>query len=194
MMFQRHLTAVYPGLTGSDVDDLYQDAFIAIQENIRNDKVSKGTTWNSYILTIGLNLAGKRWRKEGKSDSVDAGFGDGDDEGAPSSLARRVDDILKTLPAEDERPFVQDPEAQSLLGYELEHTPALCAEIIRAYYMGCEKTSMAEIAAEVGLKNADTAKAKKNQCMKDLIGRLTKALRLAGFDVSPKKRNSNGKN
>lgn len=49
-------------------------------------------------LTIGLNLAGKRWRKEGKSDSVDADFGDGDDEGAPSSLARRVDDILKNPP------------------------------------------------------------------------------------------------
>lgn len=51
-----------------------------------------------------------------------------------------------------------------------------------------------DIAEETGLKNAQTAKAKKSQCMTDLINRVTEALRRAGFDVIPKKRNRNGMN
>ena len=54
--------------------------------------------------------------------------------------------------------------------------------------------SMDEIATKIGYKNATTAKAKKSQCMSDLINRVTCALRNAGFDVKPKKRNRNGKN
>lgn len=53
---------------------------------------------------------------------------------------------------------------------------------------------MDDIAKEIGYKNAATAKAKKSQCMSDLILRVTRALRKAGFDVTPKKRNYNGKN
>ena len=42
-----------------------------------------------------------------------------------------------------------------------------CMTILRCFYY--HNLSMTEIAEEVGLKNADTAKAKKNQCMKRLI-------------------------
>lgn len=54
--------------------------------------------------------------------------------------------------------------------------------------------SMDEIAEELGLKNASTAKARKSQCMTDLIKRVTATLQNAGYDVKPKKRNANGKN
>lgn len=54
--------------------------------------------------------------------------------------------------------------------------------------------SMDEIAEEIGYRNATTAKAKKSQCMTDLIKRVADALCRAGFDVTPKKRNRNGKN
>lgn len=78
------------------------------------------------------------------------------------------------------------------MGYELIHTPEPCGSIIRLFYY--EELSMDEIAEEIGYKNATTAKAKKSQCMTDLIKRVTDALNRAGFDVKPKKRNRNGKN
>lgn len=190
--FLRRLTAKYSGLSLYDAENLYQDAFIAVQENLMMGRVKEDTSWSSYIMTIGMNMASKAWRKIGKTDSADEGFDDEDGEGK-SSTARKVEDLLKSLPSDDDDvPLSQNPEAQSLLGDELIHTPEPCGSIIRLFYY--EDLSMVEIAEEIGYKNAQTAKAKKAQCMTDLIKRVTDALRRAGFDVTPKKRNRNGKN
>ena len=189
--FLRRLTAKYSGLSLYDAENLYQDTFIAVQENLMLGRIKEDTSWSSYIMTIGMNMASKAWRKIGKTDSTDEGF---DDEVEPkSSTARKVEELLKTLPdSEGEPPLYKDPEAQSLLGDELIHTPEPCGSIIRLFYY--EDLSMEEIAEEIGYKNATTAKAKKSQCMTDLIKRVTDALNRAGFDVKPKKRNRNGKN
>lgn len=189
--FLRRLTAKYSGLSLYDAENLYQDTFIAVQENLMLGRIKEDTSWSSYIMTIGMNMASKAWRKIGKTDSTDEGF---DDEDEPkSTTARKVEELLKTLPdSEGETPLYKDPEAQSLLGDELIHTPEPCGSIIRLFYY--EDLSMEEIAEEIGYKNATTAKAKKSQCMTDLIKRVTDALNRAGFDVKPKKRNRNGKN
>jgi DNA-directed RNA polymerase specialized sigma24 family protein len=115
--------------------------------------------------------------KFAKPDSIDDGYGE-ENEDSPSKTARTVEDMLKTLP-EEETPLYQNQEAQSLLGDELIHTPEPCGSIIRLFYY--EDKSMDEIAEEVGYKNATTAKSKKNQCMKDLIARVKKALYVAGI-------------
>ena len=93
---------------------------------------------------------------------------------------------------EEEAALCNNPEVLSRLGNELDHTPEPCGKIIRLFYY--TDATMEDIAEETGLKNAQTAKAKKSQCMTDLINRVTEALRRAGFDVTPKKRNRNGKN
>lgn len=142
-------------------------------------------------MTIGLNLASKEWRRIGKIDSTDEGFEDVQE--SKSNTARKVEELLKSLPeSEGETPLYRDVEAQTLLGDAISHTPEPCASIIRIFYY--DGWSMDEIAEEVGLKNAQTAKAKKSQCMTDLIKRVTEALNRAGFDIKPKNRNRNGKN
>ena len=152
-------------------------------------RIKEDTSWSNYIMTIGMNLASKAWRKIGKTDSTDEGF----DDDTGSKTARKVQELLKALPDdEDEKPLYKNEEALSLLGNELTHTPEPCGSIIRLFYY--ENMSMDEIAEEIGYRNATTAKAKKNTCMNDLILRLTTALRRHGFDVTPKKRNRNGKN
>ena len=155
-------------------------------------RIKEDTSWSGYIMTIGMNMASKAWRKIGKTDSTDEGF-DTDDEDSGSKTARKVEELLKTMPTgEDETPLYKNEEALSLLGDELIHTPEPCGSIIRLFYY--EDMSMDEIAEEIGYKNATTAKAKKSQCMSDLIERVSLALRRAGFDVTPKRRNRNGKN
>ncbi len=190
--FLRRLTAKYSGLSLYDAENLYQDTFIAVQENLMLGRIKEDTSWSSYIMTIGMNMASKAWRKIGKTDSTDEGF-DTDDEDSGPKIARKVEELLRTMPAgEDELPLYKNEEALSLLGDELTHTPEPCGSIIRLFYY--EDMSMDDIAEEIGYKNATTAKAKKSQCMSDLINRVTRALRSAGFDVSPKRRNRNGKN
>ena len=190
--FLRRLTAKYSGLSLEDAENLYQDTFIAVQENLMLGRVKEDTSWSSYIMTIGMNMASKEWRKIGKTDSADEGF-DNYEEESGSKVARRVEELLKTLPDDEgETPLYKDQKAQALLGDELIHTPEPCGSIIRLFYY--EELSMDEIAEEIGYKNATTAKAKKSQCLTDLIQRVTDALNRAGFDVKPKKRNRNGKN
>lgn len=182
--FLRRLTAKYSGLTLYDAENIYQDAFLAVQENLMKNRVKENTSWSSYIMQIGMNLASHAWRKSGRVDSIDESESD-DDESA-STLARKVEDIIKTLPDDsDVVSFSQNPEVIAILGNTLEHTPDPCNSIIKAYYYN--NWSMADIAEEISYKNADTAKAKKNTCMKDFVSRLTIALRRSGFDVTPNK-------
>lgn len=175
--FLRRLTAKYSGLSLYDAENIYQDTFIAIQENLMRGRIKEDTSWSSYIMTIGMNLASKEWRKVGKIDSADKGF---DDDEPESNTARKVEDYLKTLPdGEDELPLYQNPEAQALLGDELTHTPEPCGSLIILFYY--DNLSMDEIAERIGYKNATTAKSKKSQCMKDLIRRVKDSLLRAGI-------------
>lgn len=175
--FLRRLTAKYSGLSLYDAENIYQDTFIAIQENLMRGRIKEDTSWSSYIMTIGMNLASKEWRKVGKIDSADKGF---DDDEPGSNTARKVEDYLKTLPdGEEELPLYQNPEAQALLGDELTHTPEPCGSLIILFYY--DNLSMDEIAERIGYKNATTAKSKKSQCMKDLIRRVKDSLLRAGI-------------
>jgi RNA polymerase sigma-70 factor (ECF subfamily) len=173
--FIRKLTAQYPMLTLFDAENLYQEAFLAIYENLQEGRIRENTSWGSYIMTIGLNLANKEMRQLGRTDSID---GDDDDDNSTSYATRSAESILTTLP-EEETPLYQDQQAQSLLGEELAHTPEPCSSIIRLYYY--EKLSMDEIAHEMNYRNSNTVKTIKSQCMKDLIKRVKNSLHNAGI-------------
>ena len=175
--FLRQLTSKYPALTIFDAENIYQDTFLAVQNNLLEGRIKEDTSWSSYIMTIGLNMASKAYRKIGKTDSADDGF-DNDGEGSKSKTAREVEKLVKNL-SEEETPLYENEEALSLIGDELTHTPEPCGSIIRLFYY--TNMSMDEIATKIGYKNATTAKAKKSQCMSDLINRVTCALRNAGF-------------
>ena len=186
--FLRRLTQQYPSLRLGDAENLYQDTFIAIYDNLLANRVRPDTSWNSYIMKIGLNLANKAMRILGATDNIGS---DAEDENCKNSTAHKVDLLLKSMP-EDEISLSDNLEVQSILGNELAHTPEPCASIIRYFFY--EGMSMDEIADEIGYRNGQTAKTKKSQCMTDLIKRVTDALNRAGFDIKPKKRNRNGKN
>ena len=170
--FLRRLTAKYSALTLFDAENLYQDAFIAVQKNILLGRVKENTSWSSYILTIGMNLANHEIRKKGITDSLD-------EEPEEDKVPRKVPDILKELPANEYESFYDDPEAKILLSQELSHTPEPCNSVILLYYY--ENLSMNEIAERVGFKNATTTKSKKSQCMKDLVRRVKGSFRRAGL-------------
>lgn len=168
-----------------DAEDIYQSIFIAIQENLMLGRIKENTSWSSYIMTLGLNMASKHYRKIGKTDSTDEC--DTDDEGKQSKITRRVEELIKSM-SEEEPELYKDPAAQAVLGDELTHTPDPCATIIRlTYYSGL---SDAEITEEFDRYNSTKAvKSKRWQCMKDLIYRVKLALYNAGIiDDKPEKK------
>lgn len=184
----------------ADAENIYQDVFIAIHQNIEEGRIGTNWDWNNYIIRIGLNMASKKYRMIVRHDSLDET--DPEDGEKLSAKAQKINDILKELPSQEGEPdLYNDLEAQALLGDELIHTPEPCASIIRKTYFS--DMSDAEIAEEVapyrdnGKSLADNAKAIKARrwlCMRDLVYRVKLALYNAGIiDEKPEKKKRNGK-
>ena len=159
--FVRKLTRQYPSMRLDTAEDLYQEAFIAVQDNIKRGKVRPDTDWNAYILTIGLNMASKEQRHGGITNPFVI-ISDEDEGNGNNRLARKVEDMIKEMP-EEEAALCNNPEVLSRLGNELDHTPEPCGKIIRLFYY--TDATMEDIAEETGLKNAQTAKAKKSHLL-----------------------------
>lgn len=184
----------------ADAENIYQDVFIAIHQNIEEGRIGTNWDWSNYIIRIGLNMASKKYRKLKNSSSLD----ETEPEEAERLIARSqgITDIMKSLPSyADEPELYNDPEARALLGDELTHTPEPCASIIRMTYYS--NMSDAEIAEEVSpyrdngktlAANAKAVKARRWLCMQDLIYRVKLALYTAGIiDVKPERRKRNGR-
>lgn len=161
-----------------DAENIYQDVFIAIYENIEKGTVRENTSWSSYIMTVGLNMATKKYRGFNKTVALTEKDSSDDDE-TSEVLAKEVVKEIQKLSTEEPELY-QDPEAQALLGEELIHTPEPCASIIRYTYFSGLKDK--EITEELDRYNsAQAVKAKRYQCMKDLIYRVKLSLYHAGI-------------
>lgn len=164
------LTGKYPMLRLDEAEDLYQDAFLEVHKNIGKGSVRENTSWENYVITIGVNLASHRMRKIGQTDSIDE---------EASGKQSRFASFLNASTEDDTT--MQDLEVQAILGNELEHSPGKCYKILRLFYFA--SLDMEEIAKETGLKNSGTVKVTKSRCMKDLIDRVKNAIRQAGINI-----------
>lgn len=173
-LFVNTLKKRFTSLSYDDIEDLYQQAFLAVHDNLQAERVREDTSWSSYIIQIGLNLATKELRHAGKTGSIYESSGDNDE--GHQQISKTVEQLLSELTTDDE-PLYQNIDALSLLGDELNHTPEPCNSIIRLFYY--DDMSMEEIAVAVNFKNAITAKSKKSQCMKTLIERVKRSFKAA---------------
>ena len=173
-LFVNTLRKRFSQLDYNTIENLYQDAFLAVYENLQAGKVREDTSWSSYIIQIGLNLATKELRHSGITDSIYES--NNDNEEGRNEISRTVEKLLSECFDEDETMY-QNVDALSLLGEELNYTPEPCNTIIRLYYYA--KMSMEDIATAVNFKNATTAKSKKSQCMKSLTERVKASFKRA---------------
>lgn len=184
----------------ADAENIYQDVFIAIHQNIEEGRIGTNWDWRNYIIRIGLNMASKEYRLIGRQHSFNET--NPEDGEKLSAKAQKINEILKELPSQESVPeLYTDSEARALLGDELIHTPEPCASIIRKTYFS--NMSDAEIAEEVApyrdngkplTDNTKAVKARRWLCMRDLIYRVKLALYNAGIiDEKPEKKKRNGK-
>lgn len=144
-------------------DDVYEQACLDLMENVKAGKLQEGDAVNlsGYLYTICMRKAIRanesrtreelRKQKYGKEKAAE----DASDGNLPGE-----DPNPKSAQKEDEDAWEQ---ALALLDEALSRIPERCRAILRRFYW--DKMSMKDIAAAMGLKNDDVAKATKNKCM-----------------------------
>lgn len=176
-LFQNVLRNNYANLSSDTIEDLYQDTFIDVYKNIKAGKVSDKTSWSAYIITIGLRKADKKAVRH-KTESLEKMFSY--DEEKQTMQYNRVEALIQKYLAPEET-FYSDKDVIRVLGEEVQYIPEPCSSIIQLYYY--ENLSMNDISKAVNLKNADTAKSKKSQCMKNLTERVKTSLLKLGIGL-----------
>lgn len=175
-LFQNVLRSEYNSLSSDEIEDLYQDSFIAVYENLQKGTIQEHVTWKSYIIQIGINQASIKMRHKVRTESLDMMFSY--DKQDYSLQTNRIDAILHEYANVDESLYKTE-EVVKVLGDELQFIPEPCSTIIRLFYY--DKMSMDDITVAVNLKNANTTKSKKSQCMKGFVSRVKKTLMVLGL-------------
>lgn len=139
-------------ISNEDIDDIFQESLIVLMQKVKSGGVisSHDGALFSYLVQIGKLKACNQVRKKIAQNL---------DEAVTFSLqlhniAEREDEI-----AVDEKQQMQD----ELLDKLFSRIPSECSTLLKHFYWN-HKT-MDEIASILGMRNADSAKSKKNKCM-----------------------------
>jgi RNA polymerase sigma factor (sigma-70 family) len=143
--------------SADDAEDILQDATIVIWEKIQNDTLELKAKLSTFIFAISRNLWLKRLGKLGRQVQMD---------GMKSEiLTESADDFHQ----QDRKIVVQ----------MMENLGSKCKEILTLFYF--EGHDMTTIAEKLDYNNADTVKAKKHQCFKQLQEQFLKVYKKQDF-------------
>ena len=126
------------------LEDIFQDSCIALMENIKKGSYSvrEGSALFSYLVEIGKKTTMAYLRKNRKPK-------------------QQLEPEKDYVPVETEE---QKQKSQNeFLDRVFDSLPSDCQTLLRRFYW--DKKPMDEIASTMGLRNADSAKTKKNRCM-----------------------------
>lgn len=168
------LKRYYPKLGGEDIEGIYQDACIALFTNIQSKKLTTFTCLpTTYFTQICLYKASKLARESKKiiSFNPEVKEHNPDDDYDTNRLNDLIDDNDSDLKRESD-----------IIRALVKVLPPPCEQILWAFY-GKEKKTMAEIAQLVNYNNADTAKAKKSQCLSKLKKAISEAIKVSSKDL-----------
>ena len=157
-----YLTSRYSSLRTEDIEDVVQEAYIVLIENLRAGKV--GGLDYRYFLKICINLCLKKIK--GQGGAIILSIRDDDDEELFQKgrvNMSKVDQILQT--ANEAEP--ESDEVNQMVRDALDRMATKCREMLWDFY--ANELSWATIAGMFELKNADTAKATANRCRKRFI-------------------------
>ena len=140
-----------PMLVEQDWEDIFHDSCIVLMEKAKggNFKVEREGGLFSFLVEIGKGLAMNLMRKKRQHDE------------------KQQDAIAHNLHKEDSDFDVTVEEKQQsqneFLDRVFDSIPGDCKMLLKAFYW--DHKPMDEISSMLGLRNADTAKTKKNRCM-----------------------------
>lgn len=159
-------------MTIEDIEDVYNETFLAVRKNLIEGTVKEGTNWKSYIFKIGLHMTINKVKKEGKTLRALDQPAD-DDIDADEKFLTRLS--LKDLVDDDENKELLEKRLE-VLGREIRYLPEPCETILKSYYYG--QFTLTDIMVEIHYKSTDAVKAMKYRCMNRLKDRIKMAFKM----------------
>ncbi|MBR2145907.1 MAG: sigma-70 family RNA polymerase sigma factor [Muribaculaceae bacterium] len=171
-LFINYIHKRLPALRIEDIEDVYTETFIAVRQNLLNNKVASGTNWKAYIFQIGYNMSINKMKQESKlvqasdrpsDDDVDA------DEKFQTQMS--LQDLI-----DDSDDKEQAEQRIAVLRREMTYLPEPCETILKDFYFG--GFSMAEIMDEIHYNSVASVKSMKNRCMNKFKERVRVAFKM----------------
>ena len=151
-------TSSLGNLTNEDIEDVFQESMIVLLQKVKSGAVtvSREGALFSYLVQIGKFTANNLSRKK-------------------SSVADNMVTITDNLHKECEDISVDEKQKSQdeFLDRVFDSLPSDCKTLLKHFYWGHKP--MDQIASILGMRNADSAKTKKNKCMnkfKDIAAKL----------------------
>lgn len=134
-------------LSSEDIEEAFHDALLAFSDQIIHQKFGGNSRLETFFYSIFNYKCYDRLRKNSK---------DPDKTDQTHDPVNPLEDTLMSLIREEDK---------AMLLAALDRLKELCKKVLLLWNDGY---SMEEIARQTGLKNANTAKAKKSQCFHEL--------------------------
>lgn len=152
-------TFQFSNLTNEDIEDIFQESLIVLMQKVKSGSIviSREGALFSYLVQIGKLTACNLIRKRKDITSEDVVT-------ISDNLHKEYEDI-----SVDEKQKSQD----EFLDRVFDSLPSDCKTLLKHFYWG--RKPMDHIASVLGMRNADSAKTKKNKCMnkfKDIAAKL----------------------
>ena len=164
---RQQIQPILSGVRDVTFDDVYQEACIALMENIKTGKLDTEGEVNlsGYLYVICKRIALRYAAKKRLFRIVEKPMG-------------KDEVVIKDEGVEQESGSIElqemeEEEAMRFLERVLDSIPPTCKSILKRFYW--DKMSMKDIATLTGLKNEDTAKSTKKRCM-DKFRSIAKAM------------------
>lgn len=149
--FISHLTIQYPTLSVLDVEEIYNDAILALYQNVKDGKLKELTcSLQTYINRIGDHKAIDIIRKNRLELEEFP-------ESEPLDYCERTEEYW--LADGDS----MEEERKNTIYHLIEKLVEPCKKILFSFYY--DHCSMEVIAKSMGMANSDVAKTQKNRCM-----------------------------
>lgn len=155
--FRNTLKKYRPMLTDEGIRDIFQDTFIEARKNLKAGRIRENTAWNSYLITVGLNLATHQCREFGRSTPVE-----------------------ETDLAPEETAEYNTEEVQTVFGEVLDFMKEKCRKILM--WSLYDRLSSEEIAISLNTTTRSVI-TQRNRCKNTLVDLVRAKLISLGYEI-----------
>lgn len=156
--FKNTLKKYRPTLSDERIRDVYQDSFIEAQKSLMAGRIRENTSWNSYLISIGLNLATHEFRDFDRTQPFE-------------------NSDMK----EEEIADYNTPEVQRVFGEVLSFMKEKCRKILE--WTLYDRLSSEAIAITLNSTSRSII-TQRNQCKKTLIDLVRAKLKSLGYEIN----------